>query len=65
MPRQRKTSVGWESVGSLRQTCERRIRELAGPEFDGGRAEGRGLTLDDAVSLALAAPDAEHQLNKS
>jgi hypothetical protein len=36
-----------------RQTCEGRIRELPGPEFDSGRAEGRGLTLDDAVSIAL------------
>jgi predicted ATPase len=36
-----------------RQTCEDRIRELAGPEFDRGRAEGRALTLDDAVSIAL------------
>ncbi|HEV8602831.1 MAG TPA: hypothetical protein VGQ68_05475 [Gaiellaceae bacterium] len=42
-----------------RQTCEGRIRELAGPEFDRGHAEGRALTLDDAVSLALAAPDVE------
>jgi len=31
----------------------RRIRELAGPEFDRGRADGRALTLDDAVSIAL------------
>jgi hypothetical protein len=36
-----------------RQTCESRIRELAGPELDRGRAEGRALTLDDAVSIAL------------
>jgi hypothetical protein len=37
-----------------RETCEARIRELAGgPEFDRGRAEGRTLTLDDAVSIAL------------
>jgi len=42
-----------------RQTCEGRIRELAGPEFERGCAEGRALTLDDAVSLALAAPDIE------
>jgi predicted ATPase len=38
-----------------RQTCEGRIRELAGSEFDRGYAEGRTLTLDDAVSLALSA----------
>lgn len=36
-----------------RETRERRIRELAGPEFERGRAEGRALTLDDAVSIAL------------
>ena len=36
-----------------RQTCEGRIRELAGPDFDRGRAEGPALTLDDAVSIAL------------
>jgi predicted ATPase/class 3 adenylate cyclase len=36
-----------------RQTCEARILELAGPEFDRSRAEGRALTLDDAVSIAL------------
>jgi predicted ATPase len=36
-----------------RQTCEDRILEVAGPEFDSGRAEGRALTLDDAVSIAL------------
>jgi predicted ATPase/class 3 adenylate cyclase len=36
-----------------RERCEGRIRELAGPEFDRGRAEGRALTLDDAVSIAL------------
>jgi hypothetical protein len=27
--------------------------KLAGPEFDAGRAEGRSLTLDDAVAVAL------------
>ncbi|MDP8931507.1 MAG: adenylate/guanylate cyclase domain-containing protein [Actinomycetota bacterium] len=42
-----------------RQTCEARIREGAGPEFERGYAEGRAMTLDDAVSLALAAPDVE------
>jgi len=36
-----------------RERCEGRVRELAGPEFDRGRAEGRALTLDDAVSIAL------------
>jgi hypothetical protein len=36
-----------------RERCEGRIRELAGPEFDRGRTEGRALTLDDAVSIAL------------
>ncbi len=36
-----------------REMCERRIRELAGPEFDRDRTEGRALTLDDAVSVAL------------
>jgi hypothetical protein len=33
------------------QTCEGRIRELAGPELDSDRA---ALTLDDAVALALS-----------
>jgi predicted ATPase/DNA-binding SARP family transcriptional activator len=37
-----------------RATCEARIRELAGPGFERGREEGHTLTLDDAVSLALA-----------
>jgi hypothetical protein len=41
---------GWQRH---RETCERRIREVAGPEFERGRAEGRALTLDDAVSMAL------------
>jgi predicted ATPase/class 3 adenylate cyclase len=36
-----------------RETCEGRIRELAGPEFERSRAEGRALTLDDAVAIAL------------
>jgi ATP/maltotriose-dependent transcriptional regulator MalT len=39
-----------------RETCEARIREVAGPEFERG-AEGHTLTLDDAVTLALARPD--------
>jgi predicted ATPase/class 3 adenylate cyclase len=37
-----------------RQECEARIRRAAGAEFERGYAEGRDLTLDDAVSLALA-----------
>jgi len=36
-----------------RQQCEGRIRELTGPEFAHGCAEGRALTLDDAVLIAL------------
>src|SRR5205085_2054082 len=36
-----------------RQTCEARVLAVAGPEFDRGRAEGRAMTLDDAVQLAL------------
>ncbi|MGH2573810.1 MAG: ATP-binding protein [Actinomycetota bacterium] len=39
-----------------RDKCEARIREAAGPEFERGHAEGRGLTLEEAVSLALEAP---------
>jgi predicted ATPase/class 3 adenylate cyclase len=37
-----------------REACEARIRQAAGPDFERGRKEGRDLTLDDAVSLALA-----------
>lgn len=37
-----------------RGAFEGRIRELATPEFDRSRSEGRSLTLDEAVSLALA-----------
>ena len=40
-----------------RQRCEERIRAAASPEFERGYAEGRSLTLDDAVSFALARPD--------
>jgi hypothetical protein len=29
------------------------MRELAGPDFERGCIEGRELTLDEAVSLAL------------
>ena len=36
-----------------REACEGRVLELAGPEFERGRAVGRASTLDDAVSLAL------------
>jgi predicted ATPase/class 3 adenylate cyclase len=39
-----------------RDTCEARMRELAEPEFEQSRAEGRTLTLDEAAALALAAP---------
>jgi predicted ATPase/class 3 adenylate cyclase len=41
-----------------RESCEARIRELAGPAFERGRADGRRLTLDDAVSIALERDDA-------
>ena len=44
---------GWQRH---RDACEARIREAAGPEFDRGYAEGRALTLDEAVSVALASP---------
>ena len=40
-----------------RQRCEERIRRTASPEFERGYAEGHALTLDDAVSLALAPAD--------
>ncbi|MBA2383644.1 MAG: hypothetical protein H0V68_03140 [Actinobacteria bacterium] len=36
-----------------RAACAERIVKAAGPEFDCGRTEGRELTLDDAVALAL------------
>jgi predicted ATPase/class 3 adenylate cyclase len=45
---------GWQRH---RQTCEVRIREAAGPEFERGYAEGRRLTLDDATSVALESAD--------
>jgi predicted ATPase len=35
------------------QACEARVREAAGPAFDRGYAQGRAMTLDDAVLLAL------------
>jgi predicted ATPase/class 3 adenylate cyclase len=43
-----------------RDTCEARMRELAGPEFEQSRAEGRALTLDEAAALALAAPSSSN-----
>ena len=36
-----------------RQASEERILGLAGPDFDPARLEGRELTLDEAVALAL------------
>ena len=42
-----------------RQRCEERIREAAGPDFERGYAEGRTLTLDDAVSLVLVLSEGE------
>jgi hypothetical protein len=36
-----------------RETCEDRIRGLVGPEFEAARAEGRALTIAEAVALAL------------
>ncbi len=42
---------GWQRH---RDTCEGRIQELVGPELERARAEGRALSLDEAVSLALA-----------
>lgn len=41
-----------------RETCAVRISAGWGPEFERGRAEGRALTLDVAVSLALESADA-------
>jgi hypothetical protein len=35
-----------------RQATEERMVELAGPDFESARLEGRELTLDDAVELA-------------
>ena len=37
-----------------RETCETRTRAAAGTEFEQARAEGRALTLEEAVVLALA-----------
>ncbi|MBA2643274.1 MAG: hypothetical protein H0U82_10150 [Actinobacteria bacterium] len=36
-----------------RATCETRIRAAVGLEFERGYADGRGLVLDEAVSIAL------------
>jgi predicted ATPase/class 3 adenylate cyclase len=36
-----------------RHECEARLRDVSGPEFDRAREEGRALTLDEAVSIAL------------
>jgi hypothetical protein len=36
-----------------RAEAEERMRKVAGPDFDRGYAEGRELTLDEAVSSAL------------
>ena len=36
--------------------AKRGFVQVAGPEFDRGYAEGRALTLDEAVSVALASP---------
>ena len=47
---------GWQRH---REACAARMGKAAGPEFDRGRDAGRTLTLDDAVSLALAPPDVE------
>jgi predicted ATPase len=41
---------GWQRH---RTEAQERMRKVAGPDFDRGYAEGRELTLDDAVSLAL------------
>jgi hypothetical protein len=40
-----------------RQTCAVRMRDAAGPEFERGYAEGRRLTLDAAVTVALESAD--------
>jgi predicted ATPase/class 3 adenylate cyclase len=37
-----------------RDACEALMRQLAGPVFEQGRAEGKALTLDEATALALA-----------
>jgi predicted ATPase/class 3 adenylate cyclase len=37
-----------------RDSCDSRLRDVAGSDFDRGRAEGRTLSLEDAVALALS-----------
>ena len=48
--------VGAPNGGWIRHRGENeaRILALAGPEFESGRAEGRGWSLDEAVTVALA-----------
>ena len=36
-----------------REQCEIRIRDAAGPDFDRGYSDGRNLTLDEAVAIAV------------
>jgi predicted ATPase/class 3 adenylate cyclase len=36
-----------------REACQGRVRELSGPEFERGYADGRELTLEEAVTAAL------------
>jgi hypothetical protein len=36
-----------------REACEARILEADGAEFERGRAEGRSLSLEEAVAMAL------------
>lgn len=36
-----------------REQCRVRVLTAAGPDFDRGYSEGRNLTLDEAVALAL------------
>jgi predicted ATPase/class 3 adenylate cyclase len=42
---------GWRRQ---RPACEARLRHFLGPELERGLTKGRKLTLDDAVSIALA-----------
>ena len=42
-----------------RQTCEAKILRAADPEFELARIEGRALTLDEAVVLAMESTDAQ------
>ena len=43
-----------------RQSCEARIREVAGPDFDRGCVDGRALPLETAVSIAFEAAANRH-----